>query len=76
MTREEIRQKFDGKWVYIVKTNYDAHSLLLSGVPIVVADKPYDGLHDGVYEKYKQKEYGGKVAYSLLDEPAIVSIFS
>ena len=51
MTRNEIRQKFDGKWVYLVDLVGKLGSPFESAVVAVVADKPWEGYDTGIYHE-------------------------
>ncbi|MCL1987349.1 MAG: hypothetical protein FWG64_05190, partial [Firmicutes bacterium] len=53
MTTEEIEEKYDGKWVFIVQ----AEGELITGweenqMPVVVADKKWEGSETGIYDTY------------------------
>jgi len=77
MTKEEIDKEFDGKWVYIVKAEINKHGELLRGMPVVVADKPYEGNDDRIYEQYDSKEYVKRCDYNLKRyDPFIPSVFA
>jgi len=77
MTESEIREAYDGKWVYIVKAEITRHGELLSGIPVVVADTPYEGNDDGIYEQYDTVEYERRYGRDMNHyEPFISSVFS
>ena len=77
MTETEIREAFDGKWVYVVKAEITRHGELLSGMPVVIADTPFEGNDDGIYEQYDSKEYVKRLAHDMVPyEPFIPSIFA
>ena len=53
MTTEEIEEKYDGKWVFIVQ----AEGELITGweenqMPVIVADKVFEGRETGIYQRY------------------------
>ena len=55
----ELREIFDGKWLYLVNSQFTDGNGLIKGTPVVVADKELEGLHDGIYEQFKgNKKYG------------------
>jgi len=77
MTEAEIREAYDGKWVYIVKADITRHGELLSGMPVVVADSPFEGNADGIYEQYNTKDYEERYGFDMNRyEPFISSVFS
>jgi predicted secreted protein len=77
MSSEEINKMFDGKWVYIVKAVVTKHGELIDGIPVIVADTPFEGNNDGIYEQYDTAEYAKKFDYDLNHyEPFISSVYS
>ena len=77
LTKVEIDKEFDGKWVYIVKAKFTSSKSLIEGMPVVVADSPFEGNSDGIYEQYDSKEYVARYAYDLCNyEPFIPSVFA
>jgi hypothetical protein len=77
MSGEDIDKKFDGKWVYVVKADITKHGEMLMGLPVVVADSPFEGRENGIYERYDSKEYAKRCAHNLKHyEPCIPSVFS
>jgi len=57
MTPKEIYEAYDGKWVYIIKCNYEGHHHFLGGYPVVIADKIFEGQQDGFYNQFDGKEF-------------------
>jgi hypothetical protein len=77
MTKEEIDAEFNGRWVYIVKANITKHGDLIEGLPVVIADHPFEGNDAGIYDQYDSIEYEERVDYDLNHyEPFIPSVFS
>ena len=77
MKRDEIEKEFDGKWVYIVKAKFTNSKSLIEGMPVIVADSPFEGNSDGIYEKYDTKEYVVRYSCDLCHyEPLIPSVFA
>ena len=76
MTYDEMKDRFDGKWIMIVKCNYTPYNQLLGGIPVVEADKIYEGQDDGFYDQFWTQEYAVRAYKDFRDhEPAIVSVF-
>ena len=73
LTREEIDELFDGKWVYIVKAKFTPNEMLIEGMPVVIGDAPFDGVEDGIYKQFKNKDYGERCSYTLLKQPNLIS---
>jgi len=55
MTREEIRQEFDGKWVYLVDLEGELGSPFETAVVAVVADDMWEGSETGIYHDLRDK---------------------
>ena len=66
MPADEINEAFNGMWVYVVKANITAHGKLIEGMPVVTGDYHFEGVEDGIYEKYDAPEYGRDLSLSLL----------
>ncbi|MCL1987867.1 MAG: hypothetical protein FWG64_07850 [Firmicutes bacterium] len=49
MTRDEVFTKFTGKWVFIIHLEGELFQFWESGIPVVVADIPWEGDNEGVY---------------------------
>ena len=68
MTREEIAEEYNGKWVFLTNCEFTPGNKLICGIPRVITDKQADGVGDGIYEVYKNVEqYGETYGYNLLD---------
>jgi len=77
MTKEDIDKMFDGKWIYIVKADITKHGELIKGMPVIIADEPYEGTEDGIYDKYNTYEFVKRCDYNLIHyEPFIPSVFA
>ncbi|MCL2225936.1 MAG: hypothetical protein FWB96_13290 [Defluviitaleaceae bacterium] len=73
ISKEEIKSLYDGYWVYIVKAKFTEARGLIEGIPVVIGSVPYDGVDDGIYEKYKTDEYVERVGISLRHGPGFIS---
>jgi hypothetical protein len=77
MSKDEIETEFDGKWVYIVKAEFAVGKRLIQGIPVIVAESPFEGQDDGIYEMYRTAEYDSRYARDLCHyEPSIPSVFA
>ena len=77
MTKEEIDKVYDGKWVYVVKATITRGGTLIEGMPVVIADSPYEGTEDGIYKIYREPDYEERLDYDLNHyEPFIPSVFA
>ncbi|MCL2199970.1 MAG: hypothetical protein FWB80_13720 [Defluviitaleaceae bacterium] len=66
MLIQEIDNSFDGKWVYIVHCEKSEGNKTIAGVPVVIADGPFEGVEEGIYNQYKDGAYGETLSYTLL----------
>ena len=67
LTREEIKNLYDGKWIYLTNCEFTPGSKLIRGIPRVVADKQYDGVDDGIYNLFDDTEqFGETYGHTLL----------
>jgi len=73
LSKEEIDNSFSGKWVYIVKAKFTPNDMLIEGMPVVVGDAPFDGVEDGIYSQFDNKDYGQSCSYTLLKQPNLIS---
>ncbi|MCL2387719.1 MAG: hypothetical protein FWC89_09270 [Defluviitaleaceae bacterium] len=55
MTRKELRETFDGKWVFVVEGDYDINKPLTTAIPMIVADDAWEGIEEGIYDKLDDK---------------------
>ena len=77
MSKDEIEKEFDGKWIYIVKAEFTIGKRLVKGMPVIVADSPFEGQDEEIYKKYRTPEYDARYARDLCHyEPSIPSVFS
>jgi len=76
MSSDDIDNTFMGKWVFIVNANITRHGELIEGIPVIIGDYQFEGIEDGIYEKYKVSEYDKTLSYSLLSlDNTIVSVY-
>ena len=57
LTEKEIETLYDGYWVFIVNARFTETNGLIDGIPVIIGDMPYDGVEDGIYDKYKDAKY-------------------
>jgi hypothetical protein len=63
MSRESIRSAYDGKWVFMIDVNLEPQ---YSAVPVVIADKPYEGREQGIYRQFQEDDGYGLTGYVSL----------
>lgn len=73
MTREEMKSIYDGKWIYIVRCEFSPGGRIIRGVPVVVADRQFEDVDSGIYDKYDSEEYGEKLSKSYLHIPYCIN---
>jgi hypothetical protein len=57
MTFDEMEEHYIGKWILVANCEYGEYGDFLRGIPVAVADSPFEGQTDGFYEKFKNKRY-------------------
>ena len=62
MSKEEIKEAFNGRWIFMTHIQDDPYS----AVPVVIADTPYEGSEDGIYQDYVNDERYGVTGYTSL----------
>ena len=62
MDMDEIKTIFDGKWVFSIHTEDDP----FTAVPVIIADKPYEGSEEGIYGQFNDSEQNGYTSYTSL----------
>ncbi|MDR2598803.1 MAG: hypothetical protein LBC73_00830 [Oscillospiraceae bacterium] len=73
LSENEIEKKYDGYWVYVVKAKLSETGSIIEGYPVVVGLVPYDGVEDGIYDKYKTDKYAERVGISLCHNTGFIS---
>ena len=66
MSIQEIDDSFNGKWVYIVQCEKTEGHKTIAGVPVVVADGPFEGVEEGIYNQFKDDIYRPTLSYTAL----------
>jgi len=52
MSREEVYEKYDGKWLFIIHLEGEPFQPWETGIPVVVADSDWEGDDEGIYDVY------------------------
>ena len=73
MTKADIDRIYDGKWVYVVKARIDKHGWLTEGMPVVIGEFQYDGVEEGIYDRFDCEEYEKRLSYTLLHNADTIS---
>ncbi|MCL2500740.1 MAG: hypothetical protein FWE90_10480 [Defluviitaleaceae bacterium] len=76
MSIQEIDDSFDGKWVYVVNCERNERYKTIAGVPVIIADGPFEGVEDGIYAPYDDESYGTKLSHTLLPSLNFFASFS
>ena len=65
MKLDEMKQRFDGKWVYIVNCVFTPGNKIIDGIPVIVGDMAFAGVQEGIYEPFKSSEYAPRCDLDL-----------
>ena len=76
LTRQEIEMQYDGYWVFIVNARFTETNGFIDGIPVIIGKIPYDGVEDGIYDKYDGEEYGNQCDMVLTHDSFISSLFA
>jgi len=76
MVADEIKTQYKGKWVFITNANYTPHMRFLGGIPVVVADRIYEGHEDGFYDEFADERYSPRTEKDYYEsEPKLLNAF-
>ena len=75
MTYEDMKKQFDGRWILITKCEYAEFGKLVGGVPVAVADKVFEGVDDGFYDRFRSPEYAPRTDMSFNYESGVFGGF-
>ena len=76
LSEKEIEKLYNGYWVYVVNAKFTSTNGFISGIPVIVGQKPYDGAEYGIYEKYREEKYGYCCDLVFLHDKFISSLAS
>ena len=71
----EIEKLYDGYWVFMVNVTFDKKikGKIVSAIPVVIGKTPFDGVEDGIFEKFKTDEYRQRADMNLLPNVGFIS---
>jgi len=52
MTRDEVCEKYQGKWIYLIHLDGSEFSMFETAIPVIVAERAWAGKEEGIYDKY------------------------
>ena len=75
MPIEEIKKIYDGYWIFMVNVRLTQKlgGDYVSGIPVIIGKTPFDGVEDGIYEKYKTDKYNQRGDLNLLPNTGFIS---
>jgi hypothetical protein len=62
MSKEEIRKAFDGRWIFLTHIQDNPYS----AIPVIIADTPYEGSEEGIYQEYLSNDIYGTTGHTSL----------
>ena len=74
MTYVEMKERFDGKWLYLINCELNPYKKLISGIPVIISDHAYEGVPDGIYEPYKAAQYAPRGDVTFVPGPMIIGL--
>jgi len=76
MEYENMRKEFDGRWILITNCEYGDFGKFIGGIPVAVADTPFEGQRDGFYNKFKDPKYAPRTDRDFDFQPRIFGSFT
>ena len=76
MRYEDMEKEFDGRWILITRCEYDELDKFIGGIPVAIADKPFQGQSDGFYDEFKASKYSPMTDINFAHPAGIFSFFS
>jgi len=64
-TFEQLQEKFNGKWIYLINAVFTEGHGLMKAIPVVIADFELEGIDEGIYTQYHSASYGRKADLDL-----------
>ncbi|MCL1988425.1 MAG: hypothetical protein FWG64_10730 [Firmicutes bacterium] len=74
LTADEIMEKYEGNWVYIVDTHGPLFGWFETGIVAVVGDDPFEDYQTGIYRNFEAK-YNGRVIGWAINLPSEINVF-
>ena len=71
----EIKKLYEGYWVFMVNVTFDKEvkGKIINAIPVVIGKTPFDGVEDGIFEKFKTDEYKQRADMNLLPNVGFIS---
>ena len=77
LTFAEIKAKYDGKWVFMSNCEFSEGHSVVRAIPRVIADRKLEGLEEGIYEIYENKEmFGNTTSFSFYNKSCLIKSIS
>ena len=68
LTYDEIKAKYDGKWVFMTNCEFSDGNGLIRAIPRVIADRKWESSDTGIYTVYDdEKLYGETTSVPFYD---------
>jgi hypothetical protein len=55
---KQLKEKYNGKWLYLVNSEFTDDHEMLRAIPVVIADSELEGIENGVYEPFQDEMFG------------------
>lgn len=75
-TYDMMKEEFKGKWVYIIKAKLGEAYALEGGYVKVVADKPYEGAREGIYNFAENPDNQPTINRDFVERKPILTLFT
>ena len=75
-TYEDMKNDFDNKWILVANCKYDDDDRFIGGIPVAVADSPFEGQRDGFYDEFRDPKYAPRTDIDFNSYPRLYSPYS
>ena len=75
MTYEEMEKEFEKKWILVTNCEYGDFGKFIRGIPVAVADTPFEGQRDGFYDEFKDPKYAPRTDKDFDIQPRLYGGF-
>ena len=75
-TYDQIKQLYDGKWIFLTNVEFSKGLKILKGTPAVLADRAFEDHSSGIYDELENGEYGKTATTDLTHMAAHINVAS
>ena len=73
---DQIKQLYDGKWIFLTNVEFSKGLRILKGTPVVLADRAFEEHAGGIYDELENGEHGKTATTDLTNMAAHINVAS